>query len=547
MRIVSRGSRGLAAALAGAGALAAASCGEVQGTPERGASQARQEQTSLECLSASAPERELVIQDPGVVSDAVRTTEGAWSFGRLVARMSATLAPEDFVRDWLAREAGSSVHGQDAATRERISQVLRDWPTRADGTLDLAKAPLRLRAIVNRMDLCDVSRGRAGEGHFVFDLLDASGQPLGLTVTLAYDLPARSEADVREQARRWQALASLTPGTEAYNAALQDITDRLTAGTGRATISATGPLRTADAKADPRGAAAPSASLTDDTQAPTAEITAPATGSFVRSTVAITANAVDDVGVARVDFFNGASLIGSSTTAPFTVLWNTTTATTAVNSLTAQAFDAAGNSGTSSAVSVTVDNNPPLIILGSPQYNPTTQNYVRGNVNVSWSVALQGGAPVALVQAFQDGAVLTSNPAGSGITYSLSWNTLVLGNRPYTLGFQATDAAGNVSAFTTRQLIVDNAKPSLSVITSPANGAVVSGVVTLAASASDSQSMAYVIFEVDGVNLTPYATTAPYTKTWDTTGKSGTHQIVAIATDRAGNTRRSNPVTVTVP
>ncbi|MCY1039723.1 Ig-like domain-containing protein [Corallococcus sp. bb12-1] len=539
MSIVSSGTRGIAIALIGVSALAA-SCGEVQGTPESSPSQAHEAKSSLEHTSAIVPERELVIQDPGVVNDAVRTTwsgaqstdgnaaEGAWSFGRLVTGMSGPVAPEDFVRDLLTRWGAG---------------VARDWPTRADGKLDLTKAPLRLRSIANRLDLRDVSRGSAGEGHFVFDVLDASGQPSGLTVTLAYELPARTHADVLEHARRWHALARLTPGTEAFNSALQAITERFPPGAGRAILGTTEPT---EPKELARRATDLRTLLDDDTQAPTATLTAPADGSFVRSTVTVTANAADDVGVARVDFFDGASLIGSSFTAPFSASWSTTSLS-GVHSLTAQAFDAAGNSGTSSAVNVTVDNNPPLVLTGAPQYTPTTQNYVRGTVTVSWTVALQGGAPVSLARVYQDGAVLTSSPNVSGTVYSISWNTLVLGNRAYNIGFQATDAAGNASVLNTRSLIVDNVKPSVSNITSPTNGAVVSGVVTLAASASDSQALAYVIFEVDGVNLTPYATTAPFTKTWDTTGQSGTHVIVAVATDRAGNVRRSNPVTVTVP
>ncbi|WP_338270284.1 Ig-like domain-containing protein [Corallococcus caeni] len=418
--------------------MAVVGCGEVASTPDTTVSQARQ--------------------------------EDAATFGQLVARLSGPEAPEDFVRSWLTKESGPESSLQSPAMRERAAQLLRDWPVRADGKLDLTRPPLRLR---------DLARGNAGDGPSAFNALEANGRPLKLIVTAQADRLLLEE--------------------------------------------------------DP------------DTQAPTVELTAPAPGSYVRSTVAVTANATDDVGVARVDFFDGTTPIGSATAAPYSISWNTTSQASGVHSLTAQAFDAAGNSGTSSVVSVTVDNNPPLIVGSQPQNPPIMQNYVRGTVNASWTVALQGGAPVALAQVFQNGGVVSSNPTSSGSTYYYSWNTLVLGNRSYTLGFQATDAAGNPSVVYTRTFIVDNAKPSLSVITSPANGAVVSGVVTLAASASDSQAMAYVIFEVDGVWLTPFATTAPYTKTWDTTGLSGTHTLVAIATDRAGNERRSNPITVTVP
>ncbi|WP_375758351.1 Ig-like domain-containing protein [Corallococcus exercitus] len=396
--------------------------------------------------------------------------EDAATFSQRVARLSGPEAPEDFVRSWLAKESGPESSLQSAAARERVAQLLRDWPVRADGKLDLTRAPLRLR---------DLARGSEVEGPSAFNALDANGRPLKLIVTAQADRLLLEE--------------------------------------------------------DP------------DTQAPTAQVTAPAPGSYVRSTVAVTANATDDVGVARVDFFDGTTLIGSATTPPYTVSWSTPYQSGTWHSLTAQAFDAAGNSGTSSVVSVMVDNNPPLIVGSQPQNPPIMGNYVRGTVNASWSVALQGGAPMALTRVYLDGSVIPATLTGSGTVYYYSWNTQFLSNRQYTLGFQATDAAGNASVVYTRTFIVDNVKPFISTITSPANGAVVSGVVTLAATAGDSQAMAYVAFEVDGARLSPFATTAPYTKTWDTTGKSGTHTLVAIATDRAGNELRSAPITVTVP
>ncbi|WP_244224389.1 Ig-like domain-containing protein [Corallococcus sicarius] len=286
--------------------------------------------------------------------------------------------------------------------------------------------------------------------------------------------------------------------------------------------------------------------LDDDVVPPTVELTSPALDSFLRGTVALTADASDDVGVARVDFLlDGATVIGTATQAPYTVNWNTT-ATSGPHSLTAQAFDAAGNPGTSSAVSVLVDNHVPIILIGPPQYNPSNQNYVRGIVNVGWAVTDQSLSGVAYVEFLQNGAWMGST---SGLpdasTYYYSWDTRVLGNRSYTLTLRATDNAGNVQT-STRNLIVDNALPSVNLV-APANGTQVSGVVTLTAYAGDSQALLYVRFEVDGEMLTPFSTSSPFTKTWDTTGKSGTHQIVAIAVDRAGNSKRSNVATVTVP
>jgi hypothetical protein len=93
-----------------------------------------------------------------------------------------------------------------------------------------------------------------------------------------------------------------------------------------------------------------------DTTAPSTSITAPAGGASVSGTTTVSANASDNVGVSKVEFFLGSSLLGSDTTAPYSFDWNTTGVANGTYSLTTKAYDAAGNVGTSSAVSVTVNN-----------------------------------------------------------------------------------------------------------------------------------------------------------------------------------------------
>jgi hypothetical protein len=86
-------------------------------------------------------------------------------------------------------------------------------------------------------------------------------------------------------------------------------------------------------------------------------ITAPTAGSTVSGTVTVSATASDDVAVAGVQFLlDGVALGAEDTTSPYSVSWNTTTATAGSHTLTARARDAAGNQTTSSAVSVTVTN-----------------------------------------------------------------------------------------------------------------------------------------------------------------------------------------------
>jgi hypothetical protein len=72
-------------------------------------------------------------------------------------------------------------------------------------------------------------------------------------------------------------------------------------------------------------------------------------------------------------------------------------------------------------------------------------------------------------------------------------------------------------------------------ITNPADGATVSGTVSVTASASDNVGVTQVRFYVDG-SLKTTDTSSPYSYSWDTTGYSdGSHTVQAVAYDAAGN------------
>jgi hypothetical protein len=97
----------------------------------------------------------------------------------------------------------------------------------------------------------------------------------------------------------------------------------------------------------------------DSNQGPSVQITAPASGATFTSpaAVAIAASASDPDGtVAKVEFYQGSTLIGSDTTAPFSASWNVSTAGT--YALSAKAIDNAGASTQSAPVNVTVSTAP---------------------------------------------------------------------------------------------------------------------------------------------------------------------------------------------
>ena len=93
-----------------------------------------------------------------------------------------------------------------------------------------------------------------------------------------------------------------------------------------------------------------------DTTAPTVTIVQPVDGAAVSGTVTVTADAVDDVGVDRVELYVGGVLHATDFSAPYSFAWNTASGPDGSRTLVARAHDAAGNVGTSTTVTVDVAN-----------------------------------------------------------------------------------------------------------------------------------------------------------------------------------------------
>ncbi|MFL6621926.1 MAG: choice-of-anchor X domain-containing protein [Sulfurifustis sp.] len=196
-------------------------------------------------LATIDPARELMIRHPSVVEDPTRTFDpctgagtpmGPWTFGYLMTQManqSATgLDPAVFTRRWLQRWEFDQVVNDFLVPRRLDIQndIINPWPKLADGRLDLARAPFRLLAIVNRVDLREnllYGGGSAGELRFVFGALNLSqcNSPLQFTVIFEYGVKQPSCSALVAYAQQWHNLGSLVIGSAAYNAALQAITD----------------------------------------------------------------------------------------------------------------------------------------------------------------------------------------------------------------------------------------------------------------------------------------------------------------------------------
>jgi cytochrome b involved in lipid metabolism/glutamine amidotransferase PdxT len=290
---------------------------------------------------------------------------------------------------------------------------------------------------------------------------------------------------------------------------------------------------------------------TPDTTAPTVTLTAPAAGATVTGTVAVSATASDNVGVIGVQFkLDGVNLSTEDLTSPYSISWVSTTATNGTHSLTAVARDAAGNTTTSAARTVTVTNAGGTTDTTAPTVSitaPTTGSTVSGAVTVTATAADNVG--VAGVQFKLDGVNLSTEVTTA--PYTISWTSSSATNGSHALTAVARDAAGNTTTsgtvtVTVNNVATDTTAPTVS-ITAPTTGSTVSGAVTVTATAADNVGVAGVQFKLDGVNLSTEVTTAPYTISWvSTTATNGSHALTAVARDAAGNTTTSATVTVTV-
>lgn len=106
------------------------------------------------------------------------------------------------------------------------------------------------------------------------------------------------------------------------------------------------------------GGGGSAATTPPDTTAPTVSVTAPANGATISgfTTVAITADASDNVGVTKVEFYVNNVLKATDTAAPYSYNWDTASVANGAYTLSAKAYDAAGNVGQSTTVTVTVNN-----------------------------------------------------------------------------------------------------------------------------------------------------------------------------------------------
>lgn len=193
--------------------------------------------------------KELEIVDEAVIGDAraKNATGGPWSFRHAVEEMvPAGMSSSDFVGRWLelwsnaTRVNTATVAPRPLVRSKLICPWLRSTPSNECNTdcsvctakeFDLAKAPFRLLAIVNRMDEGPKTpggpgTGESGEGRLVFGMTngpadDPASVPMAMTLIYEFELIGAPKF----WAEKWHALGTFPEFDESYKVALEGVTN----------------------------------------------------------------------------------------------------------------------------------------------------------------------------------------------------------------------------------------------------------------------------------------------------------------------------------
>lgn len=220
--------------------------------------------------------KELMIVEQSVVGDArsLNASDGPWSFRHAIEGIAPPGADmSKFILSWLGNWANTTELNGFKTDLESRAEDMNDrlicpWlkETPANGCnatcttctgreLDLAKAPFRLAAIVNRMDLGTRPDAEtpAGESRLVFGMTfgpgdDPKSTPAALSVIFEYALP--DSRTPKQWADAWHHLGTHAEFDESYKAELTTVTEgfvRRNAWPGRKNGSAISQMRTNEA------------------------------------------------------------------------------------------------------------------------------------------------------------------------------------------------------------------------------------------------------------------------------------------------------------
>jgi Bacterial Ig domain/Glucodextranase, domain B len=270
---------------------------------------------------------------------------------------------------------------------------------------------------------------------------------------------------------------------------------------------------------------------------------APCTVHDAPASMVLAADAIDpDGSVAKVEFLQGTTLLGTVTATPYLSTWSNVPA--GVYTLTARATNGRGAVATSTPVTVTVrdSNQPPMISLSAPASGAT---YTAPATIGLAATASDPDGTVAKVEFYAGSVRLATVTAPP---YAYTWTNVATG--AYTLTARATDNLGAVTTCTAVNVTVQDVPPVVT-ITSPADGAafVAPAAIPIRVTASAAAGTVTRLDFFD--NTVPIGTldtaSATVNATFDYASvPAGTHGLTVKATGSTGLSTTTSAVTVTV-
>jgi hypothetical protein len=181
-----------------------------------------------------------------------------------------------------------------------------------------------------------------------------------------------------------------------------------------------------------------------DTTAPSVSLAGNASSFTTASDLKLSATASDNAGVTRVEFYRGATLLGSVSSAPYAWSVPLTVADNGTLTFTAKAYDEAGNSATSTPLSVTVA--IPVLDTTAPSVSLAASSLaVTAPATVSLTASASDNVGVNRVE-FYEGATLLATR--TSVPYALDVTYAAANAGTHTYVAVAFDGAGNNAAST---------------------------------------------------------------------------------------------------
>jgi Rieske Fe-S protein len=293
---------------------------------------------------------------------------------------------------------------------------------------------------------------------------------------------------------------------------------------------------------------------TTDTTPPTVSLTSSSVNVLADGKITLTATATDETGgsgLAKVEFLEGSTLLGSASAAPFTFDINFTQTNNGTHNYIAKAYDKAGNFASSTpSVSVVVnipgtpptDTTAPTATLSSSSLNVTAAGSITLTAGATDNAGGSGIASLELFDGTTSLGVKTTAPFTWARMLTLSDN----GTKVYSA--KATDKAGNVGTSPTVSVMVNIATtpPTITLAANPAS-ITAAGSSTLTATVTAGTGTISKVEFYEGATLLGTKTAAPYTHAAAyTSANNGTHNYTAKVTASDGSTATSATATVTV-